>query len=718
MEENNPGQIEFSFGWLALKLLGQNLYSNAWAAISELVANGFDAGAKNVYVYIDALTKNQSTIEVFDDGVGMSHEDLINYAVVGRNRRESQKDQNIESYKIMGRKGIGKLAALFLSEDYYVITKPDESNESVWHMKYDESRPDDEKPFLETVDRTDIDCYNEWSQIKTGTMIHMCNVDLTGMGDAAFDSLEHKLSNYFSWKSLNDRKIFLFVKRKKEKETDEQISNKVNFEQVKKRVAFKNMIFLDYGLDNSDKLNTVISNLENREVLCPYGKIKWEDEKYIHRLKTENFRDISSLNTDKKEYKGIYKVNGRSYQYELKGWIGIHSSIEEKYAKENDSVFTKTHFYNPIQLRLYIRDKLAVENYLNILNMTQTFTNYIEGEIEFDLLDEDNLPDIATTNRQGLNENDSRVYLLSNILRKAVGDLIRKKNGLSEEINANQNKILNARNATAKKKFASEVSKAAKRISENPELASNEAAVIINQIEGDVHPKENYALFISYSHHDLRISDFFYELLLKRGVWSEEIFYTKHKDHDDLRSLSEQIKSSIIDKNVFLFFITSSDYKRSEYCLFEGGAGWATRSVSECMIMTMNYEDIPAYLSNGKAEYTLFENGHIDTLQINRETYGYIVEILNKIIDHINCGREILSKPAIEKFKKSDIPSDLDLRNKGEKITDYMDPMILEHWGYYVVENEEKYLSDKKKRNEIYKKANIDSESDTAGNNP
>jgi hypothetical protein len=33
--------VEFSFGWFALKLLGQNLYSNSWTAISELVANGF-----------------------------------------------------------------------------------------------------------------------------------------------------------------------------------------------------------------------------------------------------------------------------------------------------------------------------------------------------------------------------------------------------------------------------------------------------------------------------------------------------------------------------------------------------------------------------------------------------------------------------------------------------------------------------------------------------
>lgn len=49
--ENNDS-IEFKFSYLALKLLGKNLYSNAWAAISELVANSFDANATNVKLYI------------------------------------------------------------------------------------------------------------------------------------------------------------------------------------------------------------------------------------------------------------------------------------------------------------------------------------------------------------------------------------------------------------------------------------------------------------------------------------------------------------------------------------------------------------------------------------------------------------------------------------------------------------------------------------------
>ena len=81
-------KIDFTFGWLALKLLGKSLYSNAWSAISELVANGFDAKAKNVYVYINNINKTDSVIELFDDGIGMDEESMKTYVRVGFNKRE------------------------------------------------------------------------------------------------------------------------------------------------------------------------------------------------------------------------------------------------------------------------------------------------------------------------------------------------------------------------------------------------------------------------------------------------------------------------------------------------------------------------------------------------------------------------------------------------------------------------------------------------------
>lgn len=116
---NTSDAIYFNFSYAALKLLGKNLYNNAANAISELVANGLDAKAKNVYVYIDMSDKEHSIIEIIDDGIGMDYADLAQkYVWIGRNKRNDADLLEDEKKNVMGRKGIGKLAALYLSNNY------------------------------------------------------------------------------------------------------------------------------------------------------------------------------------------------------------------------------------------------------------------------------------------------------------------------------------------------------------------------------------------------------------------------------------------------------------------------------------------------------------------------------------------------------------------------------------------------------------------------
>ena len=114
---NTENSIQFNFSYYALKLLGKNLYSNPWSAISELVANGLDAQATSVKLFINMSQKEHSTIEILDNGSGMSYEDLANkYVFMGKNKRDDLPNELKNT--VMGRKGIGKLAALFLSKKY------------------------------------------------------------------------------------------------------------------------------------------------------------------------------------------------------------------------------------------------------------------------------------------------------------------------------------------------------------------------------------------------------------------------------------------------------------------------------------------------------------------------------------------------------------------------------------------------------------------------
>ena len=74
MSEKNT--IQFNFSYYALNLLGKQMYTNRWSAISELVANGLDAGATNVKLYINSINKKKSILEIIDNGSGMSYNDL------------------------------------------------------------------------------------------------------------------------------------------------------------------------------------------------------------------------------------------------------------------------------------------------------------------------------------------------------------------------------------------------------------------------------------------------------------------------------------------------------------------------------------------------------------------------------------------------------------------------------------------------------------------
>ena len=147
--------LKFTMTSRALKLLGQNLYARPWSAVSELVANGIDAGATTIYVSMteDPAT-NTGTLEVLDNGSGMTEEDLEHYVSIGFDKRAVTSTLK-SSRAPMGRKGIGKLAALYLSNEYYIHSKTTQDTstryDSAWHMELDLDTEADKEPTLNKI---------------------------------------------------------------------------------------------------------------------------------------------------------------------------------------------------------------------------------------------------------------------------------------------------------------------------------------------------------------------------------------------------------------------------------------------------------------------------------------------------------------------------------------------------------------------------------------
>lgn len=457
---NTQNSIQFNFSYYALKLLGKNLYSNPWSAISELVANGLDAQATSIKLFINMVDKEHSTIEILDNGSGMSYDDLANkYVFMGKNKRDNLPDELKNS--VMGRKGIGKLAALFLSKKYFIITKTAENSETSWYL--DSKNADDSSiPTLERckIEDANIETIDIWNMYKSGTLIKLTDVDLTGIGYYKLEGLKARLANFFLTDSLRGSIEVCVLTTN---------ADRIHFEPVKKEIAFKNMylLFSDNESNASKQIgNTVVvGKTPYPEVAEKPRKVKLLTESEFPNIKGERILTLKD---------GITQAN---IKYEMKGWIGLHTSIENKYANLNDDRYLKNEVFNPNQLRLYVRKKLAVENFLDILKNTQAFSNYIEGEISFDILDDDRFEDIATTNRQSLVTDDERVKLLVDILKPIINKMISERVKLGQEVRQEEEAIEDeiARQREEQERLQEEARAKAERQAEEAKRAKEEA---------------------------------------------------------------------------------------------------------------------------------------------------------------------------------------------------------------------------------------------------
>ena len=184
-------KYEMTLSLNVLRHLGFGLYSNIAAVLSEVVANAWDADARNVSISIDA---EDGHVTIEDDGHGMTVDDANDkYLTVGYERRKSESRTPVLKRRVMGRKGIGKLSLFSIARTVEVHTVKD----GITHgfvMDSDEieaiiadGREAEYNP--EAVDSDDID-------IERGTLITLTNMKrrLQWTGKA----LRRRLARHFS----------------------------------------------------------------------------------------------------------------------------------------------------------------------------------------------------------------------------------------------------------------------------------------------------------------------------------------------------------------------------------------------------------------------------------------------------------------------------------------------------------------------------------------
>lgn len=369
--QNN--QLTFKIELNVLKHLGIGLYSSTPSVVTEIIANAWDADANKVSIILDP---DNDKIIVEDDGHGMIHDDVQNkFLAVGYSRRtkEASKDMSLSGKRrVMGRKGIGKLAMFSLANNINIVTKAKNKDAVAFSINVKDLLKKAEENSSTGGANYPVQSIEIPSDF---TVSHGTRIELTGLNTR-----------------INKTESFL-----------------------RPRLARRFGIFSDSFLVQINNSKITRSNAGYYEHL----QFLWHFDE-----KTRN--EIEPLATTLASYKddvGIIQkcidaipseVAGEPNGLRMGGFI---ASVDKpsKLGKGDESLNRLTVFAN---------GRLFQEDILPELGDARYFNSYLVGEIHADFLDQDDI-DRATASRETIRHDDERFQALRNHLRSVfsiIGD--------------------------------------------------------------------------------------------------------------------------------------------------------------------------------------------------------------------------------------------------------------------------------------------------------
>lgn len=144
-------ETEFKPKARLLLQLGDQLIRNEKIALSELIKNSYDAGAKNVYVNMNDIADDEyfkrAVITIEDDGVGMNFDTIKDvWMEPGTNNKESKYKDGFEGYlgrRPIGEKGIGRFGVHKLGNKIRIVSKEKGRREVVFEINWNDFKSND-----------------------------------------------------------------------------------------------------------------------------------------------------------------------------------------------------------------------------------------------------------------------------------------------------------------------------------------------------------------------------------------------------------------------------------------------------------------------------------------------------------------------------------------------------------------------------------------------
>lgn len=364
MGEEKLMKLDFQISLNAIKHFGKNLYTTNPPAIAELVANAWDAYAKECRVLFAG-----DSLLVIDNGIGMTDKEFQErYAISGYDKNYDVRVPNSMTIRpYMGKKGIGKFSAFSLADEYELYTK----------SEFDEKW---KKICLNS---------NELNSVQSCVSVPVEYKD-------NIDELKEKFLFDFNF----DTGTIIYLPNLKRKLT---VKTTESLKQLLPRRFSSNL--LDYDKDFKLYINDEALDLEKH--------FFYDNIENIYTISMKQEETLSKF--PHLEQKNIILGDA---ELNINGWLAT-VNLPKKLKAADDTKL--------MGVSVYINGKIADENILKNVQDARIPNSYFIGEINADYLQNNNV-DPVLSSREGLNYELEEVIKLQEYIIKKRNEIFENWN--------------------------------------------------------------------------------------------------------------------------------------------------------------------------------------------------------------------------------------------------------------------------------------------------
>jgi hypothetical protein len=621
-------EYKISIDKRVIAILGPHLYGDTASIIGELVSNCYDADANNCWVTIKTGAEPEIVIE--DDGIGMTPEEVNEYFLdIGYDRRE-ERAVTVKGRRVFGRKGIGKLAAFSLARrielysqkggtkagcilDYEKITRENKNPEAI---------PDEAILFEPT----------RLSQGGTGTRLVL--KDIQKNINTTYYYLVNRLIRNFN---LDFDSFRIYIGK------NDELARKVNYA----------------DLDFFDKMDTIVTIGEEYREKGDEVKGNAIPTRYkaVHCYEDD-------LKNDKKEAERLCKIPKRikvrtksgeqkEIEFTFEGWMGtivnkgeLKGLVIKEGANEEEQ---NSISINDNRITIFSRKRIGEYDVLPKVQTDTIYDAYVIGEIQVEIFEDDQLVDMAISNRRGYEETDERYRALIDALKSLIRFIVQKKAAVQK---LRGEDVENEEAVKIKEQFAS---KSRTMDILNERLEDGERRIVEEEnfqfVRATKLAQSTRRILISHDSENKEYGFFVMKIFELLGLDVDSIFiFTSHPPTGVPHGVNiyDYLKDCFRE-DIYVIFLFSRHFYDSNVCIAETGAAWATNRNHSNIIIDIDYRDVDKPIDSAKCSLAIDD---LDSLSKD-EAAKFVKAVYAHIDFGVPSDKDIIQaiEKAIQEFR-------------------------------------------------------------------